>query len=349
MYTTQPLSDDRKKNLAKILVVEDEEPMRQLLDQILSAYGYNCFLAATAREAKDHLEKNTPDLALCDVNLPGESGIDIAKHINKHHSDTAVLMVTGEDNPETAAAAIKSGTYGYIIKPFHNSELVINVQNALRRLKLEIANRMYRQNLEKMVTERTASLKNALEGMIQVIARTIETRDPYTAGHQQRVADLAVAMAEKMSLSNDQVEGIHMAGRVHDLGKISVPAEILSKPGKLTDIEFALIKTHAMNGYNIVADIEFPWPIARMILEHHEKMNGTGYPRGLSSDEILIESRILCVADVVEAMASHRPYRPALGVETALAEISRNQGVLYDTDAVDACLSLFKDGEFRFD
>ncbi|EMS78971.1 HD-GYP domain-containing protein [Desulfotignum phosphitoxidans] len=128
-----------------------------------------------------------------------------------------------------------------------------------------------------------------------------------------------------------------------------MPAEILSKPGKLTDIEFALIKTHANTGYNIIADIEFPWPIARMILEHHEKMNGTGYPRGLSGDEILPESRILCVADVVEAMSSHRPYRPALGLEIALEEISRNQGVLYDTAAVDTCLALFNNGKFRFD
>ncbi len=335
--------------MAKILVVDDEEQMRQLLGQILSTHGYKCLLAATGKEAKDHLEKNAIDLALCDVNMPGESGIDLARHINKNHPDTAVLMVTGEDSPEIAHAAIDSGTYGYIIKPFHNSELVINVQNALRLQKLEIANRMYQQNLEKMVTERTAGLKNALEGMIQVMTRTIETRDPYTAGHQQRVADLAVAMAEKMNLSSDQVEGILMAGRVHDLGKISVPAEILSKPGKLTDIEFALIKTHPTTGYNIIADIEFPWPIARMVLEHHEKMNGTGYPRALSGDELLIESRILCVADVVEAMSSHRPYRPALGVETALAEISRNKGVLYDTAAVEACLALFKDGEFQFD
>ena len=179
------------------------------------------------------------------------------------------------------------------------------------------------------------------------MTRTIETRDPYTAGHQERVARLAVAMAEEMGLEKDQIEGIHMAGRAHDLGKISVPAEILSKPGKLTDIEFALIKTHANTGYNIIADIEFPWPIARMILEHHEKMNGTGYPRGLSGDEILPESRILCVADVVEAMSSHRPYRPALGLEIALEEISRNQGVLYDTAAVDTCLALFNNGKFR--
>ncbi len=335
--------------MAKILVVDDEEQLRRLLGQILSTHGFNCFFAANGKEARNHLENHAVALALCDVNMPDESGIDLARHINDHHPDTAVLMVTGEDDPETARAVIESGTYGYIIKPFHNSELVINVQNALRRLKLEITNRNYRQELENRVMERTAGLKNALEGMIQVMTRTIETRDPYTAGHQQRVASLAVAMAEEMSLGKDLIEGIHMAGRVHDLGKISVPAEILSKPGKLTEIEFALIKTHATTGYNIIADVEFPWPIARMVLEHHEKMNGTGYPQGLSGDEILLESRILCVADVVEAMSSHRPYRPALGVDIALEEISQNKGVLYDPGAVDACLALFKNGTFRFD
>lgn len=216
-------------------------------------------------------------------------------------------------------------------------------------MKLEIAKRNYQQELENRVKDRTARLNNALEGMIQVMTRTIETRDPYTAGHQQRVAGLAVAIAEKMSLGKDRIEGIHMAGRVHDLGKISVPAEILSKPGKLSDIEFALIKTHATTGYNIIADVDFPWPIARMVLEHHEKMNGTGYPRGLSGEEILLESRILCVADVVEAISSHRPYRPALSEEAALEEISRNRGLLYDADVVDVCLALFKKGTFRFD
>lgn len=346
---TQSMPDDQRENMAKILVVDDEEQMRRLLGQILSKHGYSCVLAATGREAKDHLEKKPVDLILCDVNMPGESGIDLARHINENYPDTAVLMVTGEDSPEIADAAIKSGTYGYIIKPFHNNELAINVQNALRRLKLEIAKRNYQQELENRVKDRTARLNNALEGMIQVMTRTIETRDPYTAGHQQRVAGLAVAIAEKMSLGKDRIEGIHMAGRVHDLGKISVPAEILSKPGKLSDIEFALIKTHATTGYNIIADVDFPWPIARMVLEHHEKMNGTGYPRGLSGEEILLESRILCVADVVEAISSHRPYRPALSEEAALEEISRNRGLLYDADVVDVCLALFKKGTFRFD
>ena len=169
-------------------------------------------------------------------------------------------------------------------------------------------------------------------------AVTVETRVPYTAGHQREVADLSRAIAMELKPTSDRIDGIQMAAMVHDLGKISVPADILSKPTKLTKIEFELIKTHPQSGYDILKDIDFPWPIARMILEHHERMDGSGYPRKLRGDDILLESRILAVADVVESMASHRPYRPALGLNAALEEIEKNRGIIYDADAVDACL-----------
>ena len=335
--------------MASILIVDDEEQMRRLLNQTLSKHGYTCTLAANGMEARKCLDEQTFDLALCDVNMPGESGIDLARHIGAEYGDTAVIMVTAVDDSKTADAAIESGTYGYVLKPFNTNELIINIRNVLRRRKLEIANRMYRQDLEQMVEERTAKLKRALEGIIQAMTRTVEARDPYTAGHQRRVANLAAAIATEMNLTKDRIEGIRMAGMIHDLGKISVPAEILSKPGRLTEIEFALIKTHSMAGYNIIADIEFPWPIAQMVLQHHEKMNGTGYPQGLSGEDILLEARILCVADVVEAMVSHRPYRPALGTDVALDEISSNRGVLYDPRVADACLKMFKEGGFKFE
>jgi len=187
-------------------------------------------------------------------------------------------------------------------------------------------------------------LRKTVEGTIHTIAATVEARDPYTAGHQTRVADLAVAIASEMNLTNDQIEGIKMAGIVHDLGKISIPAEILNKPGKLSGLEFDLIKTHPQNGFDLLKDIEFPWPIAEMILQHHEKMDGSGYPQGLKGDEIMIEARILTVADILEAMSSHRPYRPALGIEKALAQIKQDKGTLLDPKVVDACLKVFKEG-----
>ena len=190
-------------------------------------------------------------------------------------------------------------------------------------------------------------MKKALWATVQAIAVTVETRDPYTAGHQRRVADLARAIAMEMNIPTDQIDGIRMAAIIHDLGKISVPAEILSKPSKLTDLEFGIIKTHAQSGYDILKDIEFPWPIARMVLEHHERMDGSGYPRNLNGDDILMEARILAVSDVVEAMGSHRPYRPSRGIDAALEEIENKRGIHYDTGVVDACLRIFRENGYQ--
>jgi HD-GYP domain-containing protein (c-di-GMP phosphodiesterase class II) len=189
-------------------------------------------------------------------------------------------------------------------------------------------------------------LKESLDSAIQAMAATLEMRDPYTAGHQRRVANLAVAIARKTGLNEEQIYGLHLAGIVHDLGKICIPAEILSRPGDLSAVEFMLIKTHPQAGHDILKGIQFPWPIADAVLQHHERHDGSGYPHGLSGSRIIIEARILMVADVVEAMASHRPYRPGLGITDALAEIERNRGVLYDPNVVDACLSLFREESY---
>jgi PAS domain S-box-containing protein len=191
-------------------------------------------------------------------------------------------------------------------------------------------------------------LKKSLEGIIQAMALTVETRDPYTAGHQRRVTDLAQALARNMGLSEDRVEGVRMAGIVHDIGKIAIPAEILSKPTKLSDIEFKLIMAHPQISYDILKDIEFPWPLAQIVLQHHERLDGSGYPNGLSGNDICLEARILAVADVVEAISSHRPYRPAFSIETALEEITLKKGKLYHTDVVEACLRLFKERGYAF-
>lgn len=194
----------------------------------------------------------------------------------------------------------------------------------------------------------SALLRESLEQSVQTIAATVEARDPYTAGHQRRVAELATAIAGEMNLTEEQIRGIHFAAIIHDLGKIHIPAEILAKPGRLSEIEFMLIKTHPQEGYDILKDVKFPWPIAETILQHHEKLDGSGYPRGLRGDEIRLEARILTVADVVEAMYSHRPYRSALGIKPALDEIRRGRGAEYDSTVVDTCLQLFMEKNFRF-
>jgi PAS domain S-box-containing protein/putative nucleotidyltransferase with HDIG domain len=191
--------------------------------------------------------------------------------------------------------------------------------------------------------------KIAMDGTVRAIAYTVEIRDPYTAGHQRRVTKLACAIGEEMELPKDKIEGLRMSGELHDIGKIHVPAEILSKPGQISEAEYTIIKTHSQVGHDILKTIEFPWPVAKIVLQHHERMDGSGYPQGLKAKDILLEAKILAVADVIEAMATHRPYRPALSIEEALAEISKNKGKLYDSKVVDSCLKVFEDKKFKLE
>ena len=214
---------------------------------------------------------------------------------------------------------------------------------------LTVARDITERKLAEAKLKRTLDrLRKAVGTTIQVLVSAVETRDTYTSGHQSRSADLACVIAKEIGLDQDKIEGIHMAGIIHDIGKLSIPAEILSKPTKLTELQFSLIKEHSRSGYEILKDVESPWPLAEIVYQHHERINGSGYPRNLKGDEILMESRILAVADVVEAMASHRPYRPTLGIEAALEEIEKNKGILYDNTVADACLKLFREKGYQF-
>ena len=204
-----------------------------------------------------------------------------------------------------------------------------------------------RSRSENNLVQTLEKLRKALGGIVEAIAQMVETRDPYTAGHQRRVADLARAIANEMGLSQEQVDGIRIAGLIHDLGKMYVPSEILSKPGRITDLEYSLIKTHPQAGYDILKNIGFPWPIAQIVLQHHERIDGSGYPFGLLGKDILTEAKVLAVGDVVEAIASHRPYRPSYGIDKAFEEISKNKGILYDPQIVDACLRLFNEKGYQ--
>jgi PAS domain S-box-containing protein/putative nucleotidyltransferase with HDIG domain len=199
---------------------------------------------------------------------------------------------------------------------------------------------------DRRIQESMDTLTRAMYGTVEAITKTVETRDPYTAGHQKKVADIAKEIAKDMGLSRDIIESVNLAGQIHDLGKIAIPSEILNKPGRINEIEFALIKTHSEMGYEIMKNIDFPWPIADIVLQHHEKIDGSGYPRGLKGDDILIQARIIAVADVLEAMASHRPYRAALGIDAAFAELQKNSGTHFDPDVVDSCIRIFKEKGF---
>jgi len=206
-----------------------------------------------------------------------------------------------------------------------------------------------RKKAEEELKKSWVQQKIAMEKTVQSIAFTIETRDPYTAGHQRRVTKFACLIGKKMGLSKDRIEGLRLAGELHDIGKICIPAEILSKPGKISEVEYAIIKTHPQVGHDILKTIDFSWPVAKIVLQHHERIDGSGYPQGLKGDEILLEAKILAVADIIEAMATHRPYRPALSIEVALKEVSEKQGKLYDDKVIEACFKIFEEKKIRFD
>jgi putative nucleotidyltransferase with HDIG domain len=205
-----------------------------------------------------------------------------------------------------------------------------------------------RKLVEEKLAKSYESLKKTLNDAINTMVKIVETRDPYTSGHQQKVAGLAIAIAREMKLEDARIDNLRTAAIIHDIGKMNVPSDILSRPGKLSDMEFSLIKTHAQGGYDIVKSMDFPCNVAKTVLQHHERLDGSGYPNHLKSEDTLLEAKILAVADVVEAMASHRPYRPALGIDKALEEISKNRGKLYDPDVADTCLELFNSGRFEF-
>jgi len=249
-------------------------------------------------------------------------------------------------------------------------------KDAAERVRIERELRLARVEIDHLVDKRTAELARAndelhgkvletrrsedhlqnsldrlersLEGTFRAMSMTLELRDPYMAGHQHRVAGLAVAIAQEIDLPWEKIEGLRLAGIIHDIGKIAAPAEIMAKPGRLTKTEFQLIKDHPRVGFEMIKDIALPWPVAHIILQHHERLDGSGYPEGLAGDAILPEARILAVADVVEAVCSLRPYRPALGVEKALEEIRKGRGIRYETRVVDACIRLFREGRFSF-
>ncbi len=208
------------------------------------------------------------------------------------------------------------------------------------------------QGIARDITDRKQyqqRLQEAMNATIETMSKIVDTRDPYTAGHQYRVSQLAIRIARELHLKPIQIEGIKIASLIHDIGKIGIPSEILTKPSKLSEIEFSLIKGHSQIGYDILKNIDFPYPIAQIVLQHHERINGSGYPNGLKSDDILLEAKIIGLADVVEAMSSHRPYREALGIDAALEEIIKNKGILYAPEVVDVCIRLFREKGFEFE
>jgi len=260
------------------------------------------------------------------------------------NKDCPVIDCLKTGKPKEGEVVTPDGKFwfirGYPVKNVEGN-IIGAVEVTLDITEQKKAEQGYRKSLEKS--------RRILEETVSALAATAERRDPYTAGHQRRVSQLACAIAHAMGLESEQIEGLRLASIIHDVGKVYVPSEILSKPSKLTELEFSIIMTHPQVGYEILKPVEFPWPVAEIALQHHEKMNGSGYPQGISEKDILLESKILAISDVVEAMASHRPYRAALGIEKALKEIIDNKGILYDAEVVDVCSKLFQKNKFKFE
>lgn len=334
-----------------ILAVDDTPASLRLLTDILNAEGYQVRSAINGELALRAANTLPPQLILLDVSMPGMDGFEVCRRLKldpKLH-DVPVIFVSALSEMHDKLKGFDIGAVDYVTKPFQRDELLARVRTHLELHQL-------RHNLEDMVEERTRSLmesearlKHNLLETVSAVAAMVELRDPYTAGHQRRVAQIAEAIAHEMGLADEHIEGLNLAAVVHDLGKINVPSEILSKPGHLTDVEFALIKQHPEFGYEILKGIDFPWPIAEIVRQHHERLDGTGYPQELQGDAIIREARILAVADVIEAMASHRPYRPGLGTDVALEEIEKHRGNKFDSAVVDAALCLFREKGFKLE
>lgn len=344
---------------ATLLIVEDNPLVRQTMAVFLENSGFHILQAKNGHEGLALFNEKSPDLIILDLQMPGMSGLDLMAAIKNDLPVIPTIVVSGTGSRDDVIATLKLGAWDYLTKPIEDLAVLENaVVQALEKAHLITENKHYQLHLEEEVTLRTAELqrreqdlKMTLISIVDVVASMVEKRDPYTAGHERRVASLALAIARELELDEQRYEGLGLAATIHDLGKVAIPSEILSKPGKLTTIEYQLIQTHAQTGYDILTRgaAEFPWPIKTIVLQHHERMDGSGYPLGIKGQDLLIESRILAVADVVEAMASHRPYRAALGIELALAEITEHQGTLYDTDVVTACLTLFINKRFSLD
>ena len=329
---------ERKK--VEEAVQASEEKFRTLFDSAADAIfihdldGNILEVNEVACERLGYKKEKIMNMTLADIDRPKQA-VGTPKRIEELYQRGHIFFETAHEN--------KDGT----VIPIELSSRIIDYEGKPVALSIarDITERKLAEEERKQSFER---LRQSLEETVNALATAVEMRDPYTAGHQHRVTSLATAIAEEMGLSKEKIEGIRMAGVIHDVGKIRVPAEILSWPGQLTEIDFNLIKTHPQVGYGILKKIELPHQVTKIMLQHHERMDGSGYPEGLKGKNILIEARVLAVADVVEAMASHRPYRAALGIEKALEEISKNKGILYDAKAVDACLKLFIEKDFEF-
>lgn len=356
-----------------ILIVDDEESILNSFQRILADEDYEVHTVNNGSEGliKLRTAQKPYSVIVSDQRMPEMSGVQFFAQAKDIFPDAVRILLTGYADSDAIIDAInKGGVHLYFTKPWREEEILLHIKQSLSKVEILAENKRLvelikiknqeliklNKTLEKKANDRTndllaqtEKLKDSykksqliLDGIVKTLSKIVETRDPYTSGHEDQVAKIACKIAKEMKLTEEQVSSIYISATLHDIGKISVPSEILTKPSILTNLEREIIKTHCKVANDILANIEFPYPVAEIIYQHHERMDGSGYPRGLKGDDIALEARIIGVADVIDAMASYRPYRPALGVDAAIEEITKFRGVTYDPSVVDACLKIYK-------
>lgn len=363
-----------------VLVIEDEAIISDNMASFLSDEGYRVMLANNGTRGLELFKRDKPDIVLLDLRMPDINGIEILKIITRESIDTPVIIVSGTDSIHDAINALQHGAWDFITKPIKSmTTLVDSINRSIKRVTTIKEKAMYQEALEGEIIKRTReiqkqsqeisltnqllrneiierkkvedelqqtieTLQKAFVDIIKTIAFIVEIRDPYTGGHQRRVAQLSKAIADELRLQENQIHAVYTAAMLHDVGKISIPIEILCKPTIISELEMTLIKEHPVFSYEILKEIDFLCPIAHIVKQHHERLNGSGYPDGLTANKICIEAKIIAVADVVESMSTHRPYRAKVGIESALSEINANKSVMYAPDVVEACNRVFHKG-----
>ena len=341
-------------SLGTILIVDDEATVARQLQRILTAHDYLCLTASSADQARKQLADRHVDLILCDVNMPGESGLDLLEETARIYPETATVLVTGMDDTELAERALAMGAYGYVIKPFEANEIIIDVSNALRRRTLEIENKRHRERLESRVEERTAELWSAIrrlehadkdlrksrEETVRRLSLAAEFRDDETAQHVNRMSLYCELIFRRRAEDYDKCELMRTASAMHDVGKIGIPDRILLKAGPLTDEEFEVMRSHASIGHRILdgSDSDLLVVAAGIALTHHEWWDGSGYPRGLKGTDIPLEGRVAAIADVFDALTSDRVYRKGYSFGEAVEIMSKERGTHFDPELLDLFL-----------
>ena len=361
------------KNRHSILIVDDEDSILNAFKRILADGNYEVHTASNGLEGLNKLRsaQKPYSLIISDQRMPVMNGVQFFTQAKDVFPDAVRILLTGYADADAMVDAINKGeVHLYFTKPWHEEELLLYIKQSFYKVEILQENKRLieliknkndellelKKTLEKRTRDKTDDLlaqteklkesykksQIILDGIVKTLSKIVETRDPYTSGHEEQVAKIACKIAKEMKLSEEQIAAIHVAATLHDIGKISVPSEILTKPGRLSDLEREMIKTHCKVARDILINIEFPYPVAEIIFQHHERMDGSGYPRGLKGDKIAIEARIIGAADVIDAMDSYRPYRPALGVDAAIEEIVKFKGITYDPVVVDAYLRICK-------